>query len=164
MVVLVSYVQGGAAAGSEQLHTTAKLGGKVEVSGPKHRVVKVKEAAAACEKWFDMTVVHEVYLRTDRTATGTVGIRTVTIGGARIADYCRGDCIEHPPNRERSAPANEPFVADLELIVSPSHGAGEGMAVAKCATKPGGIFAIGMLRFLRKCRCKKKHHRSAFHR
>src|SRR5690242_19266824 len=118
VVILVSKIDGGAAAGSEQLHTTAKLSGKVELlSGSKHSMVEVQEAATAGEKGFDVAIVNEVYLGTNGAAADTVGIRTMTIAGVRIADHCHGDCIDNPAHREGWAPVDEPFVATLELII-----------------------------------------------
>src|SRR5467141_1575627 len=89
VVILVSKINGGAAAGSEQLHTTTKLSSKVELlSGSKHSMVEVQEAATAREKGFDVAIVNEAYLCTDRAAADTVCIRTVTIAGTRIAYEC----------------------------------------------------------------------------
>jgi hypothetical protein len=66
VVILVSKINGVAAAGCEQLNTTTKLSGKVELlSGSKHPMVEVQEAAATREKGFDVAIVNEVYLRTN---------------------------------------------------------------------------------------------------
>src|SRR4029077_15833660 len=92
VVILVSEINGGAAAGCEQLHTTTKLSGKVELlSGSKHPMVEVKEPPTAGEKWFDPVEMHEVYLRTDRAAPDTVGVGAVTIVSMRVADERYGD-------------------------------------------------------------------------
>ena len=77
MVILVSKIKSGAATGCEQLHATAKLSSKVELlGGSKHSMVEVQEAAAAREKGFDVAIVNEVYLRTDRAAANAVRIRS----------------------------------------------------------------------------------------
>ena len=60
--------------------------------------------------------VHEVYLRTDRTATDTIGVYPVTIPSARIAHQCRS-CVENPADCEWFPPVNEPFIPILELII-----------------------------------------------
>ena len=62
VVILTSKINGGAAAGGEKLHTTTKLRGEVELlSGSKHSMVEVQEAATAGEKWFDVAIVNEIY-------------------------------------------------------------------------------------------------------
>jgi hypothetical protein len=46
------------------------------MTGSKHSMVEVQEAAAAREKGFDVAIVNEVYLRTDRAAANAVRIRS----------------------------------------------------------------------------------------
>jgi len=156
MVILVTKINGAVAAGRKQLHTTAKLGSEVEMCGSKHRMVEVEKAATACEKWFDVAVVNEIYLRTDRAATNAVGIRSPASTGVSVADQCRGDCIENPAYRERCAPVDKPFVTTLELIVPPANSAGERMSIFKSTAEPICVFAGGMLLFLCDCRCGEK--------
>src|SRR5437762_14029654 len=106
VVILVSEINCGAAAGCEQLHTTTKLSSRVELlSGSKHPMVEVKEAPAAGEKWFDPVEMHEVYLRTDRAASDAVGI-----GAVRHCEYAgrrpvlRG--LRRKPNARRRVPSS----------------------------------------------------------
>jgi len=157
-VILVSEINGGAAAGCEQLHTTTKLSSKVELlSGSKHSMVEVKEAPAAGEKWFDPVEMHEVYLRTDRAAPDAVGVGAVTIVSMRVADQCYGDCVENPTHGEGFLPVDKPFVAALKLIIPRTHGARKRMSIFKSSAEPICVFAVGMLLFLRACRCCEKH-------
>ena len=77
VVILVSQINGGAVAGGKKLNTTSKLRSEVELlRGSKHSMVEVQEAAAAREKGFDVAIVNEVYLRTDRAAANAVRIRS----------------------------------------------------------------------------------------
>ena len=105
-MILVSEINCGAAAGCEQLHTTAKLSSKVELlSGSKHSMVEVKEAPAAGEKWFDVAIVNEIYLRTDRAAPDAVGIGAV--GHCEYAGrrpVLRG--LRRKPNARRRVPSS----------------------------------------------------------
>ena len=71
---LVSKINGGAAAGCEQLHTTTKFSSKVELlSRSKHSMVEVQKAATAREKWLEPTEMHEIYLCGGGTSSDTVG-------------------------------------------------------------------------------------------
>jgi len=161
-MVLVSDIKRCAAVGREQLHTATQLSSKVELlSSSKHSMVEIQEAATACEKWFDPTEMHEVYLCTDRAASNAVGVCAVAIAGTRVADQCDRNYVEHPAYREGFLPVDKPFVPALQLIVPAIHGAGKRMAVPKCSAEPVSVFAIGMELFL--CeprRCKKQSHRS----
>ena len=66
-------INGSATVGREA-HTVTKLGSKVELRGSKHPMVDIQKTDTACEKWFDPTEMHEVYLCTDRTASDAVGV------------------------------------------------------------------------------------------
>ena len=157
VVLLVSKINGGAAAGCEQLHTTTELSSKVELlSGSKHSMVEVQEAATAREKGFDVAIVNEVYLCTNGAAANAVGIRSPASTGVPVADQCHGDCVENPAHREAWAPADKPFVAALELIISCTHGARKRMSIFKSSVEPICVFAVGMLPFLCDCRCGEK--------
>lgn len=103
-MVFISEIQGGAAAGREQLHSTTELRRKVELGALKHPMVKVKETASTRKKWFHAAVVEKVYLCTDRTATDAVGIRAASTAVARIAHQCQWCYLENPANRAGSAP------------------------------------------------------------
>src|ERR1700757_3037452 len=97
VVILVSKINGGAAVGCEQLHTTAKLSSKVELlSGSKHSMVEVQEAPTAREKGFDVAIVNEVYLRTDRAAANPVRVRSPASTGVPVADECHRDYFKDP--------------------------------------------------------------------
>lgn len=61
-------------AGTKQLNTAPKLGGEVEVSCFDHAVVEIKKATTGSEERLDMTVMHPIQLRTNRTSTHAVGI------------------------------------------------------------------------------------------
>ena len=92
--------------------------------------------------------VHEVYLCTDRTATDTVGIHSVTIPSAWIAHQYR----------EGFFPVNEPFIPILELIIPCVQGFGESVAISNGTTVPEGVFAVRTtLSFLCQRRAQKKH-------
>jgi hypothetical protein len=69
-----------------------------------------------------VAIVNEVYLSTDGTAD-TVCIRTVTVVAMRIADKCCRNGVQNPTHREGLVPVDKTFVADLELIISGTHGA-----------------------------------------
>src|SRR5579864_7497563 len=116
MVVLVSQIKRGVAVGREQLHSATKLSREVEVRLPKHPMVEIQESSTTREERFDAPKVHEVYLRTDRTATDAVRVYPVTIPSARIAHQCRS-CVENPADCEWFPPVNEPFIPILELII-----------------------------------------------
>src|SRR5258707_3753498 len=157
VVILVSKINGGAAAGCEQLHTTAKLSSKVELlSGSKHSMVEVQEAATARKKGFDVAIVNEVYLCTNGAAANAVGIRSPASTGVPVADQCHGDCVENPTHGEGLPPVEEPFVPALQLIISRTHGARKCMAVFKRSAEPICVFAVGTLPFLCDCRCGEK--------
>ena len=146
MVVLVSDIKRGAAAGGEYLHPTTKLRSKVELlSGPKHSMVEVEEPPTAREKGFEPAEMHEIYLCADRAAARTVGVRAVTIAGMRVTDKCHRNCVEDPTHRERLFPVDKPFVPALELIIPAVDGVGKGMAVSKRPVEPVGVFAVGVL-------------------
>ena len=152
VVILVSQVNGSAATGCEQLHTTTKLSSEVELlSGSKHSMVEVQEATTACEKWFDPTKVHEIYLCTDRAATNAVGIRSTASTSVPVADECHRHGVENPAHGEESTRVDKSFVAALQLIISGAHSARERMAIFKSSIKPICVFAVGALWFL--CQC-----------
>ena len=89
MVILVSEINRSTAVGCEQLHTTPKLSRKVELlSGSKHSMVEVEEAATARQKGFDAAEMHEIYLCADWAATDAIGVRSPTMAGPWIADDC----------------------------------------------------------------------------
>lgn len=87
VVILVSQINGSSATGREQLHTATKLSSEVELLGSsKHSMVKVEEAAAAREKWFDVAIVNEVYLRADRAAANAVRVCPSPSTGVPVPD------------------------------------------------------------------------------
>lgn len=157
MVVLVSKINCGPSVGCEELYPTPKLSSKVELlSSSKHSMVEVQEAATTREKGLEPAEVHEIYLCTDRAATDTVAIRTVTVAGMRIADECHRDDVENPAHREGRAIVDEPFVAALELITSRTHSARKCMSVFKGSVEPICVLAVRTLWFLCDCRCGEK--------
>ena len=159
MVILVSKIKGGAVTGCEQLHATAKLGSKVELlGGSKHSMVEVKKAATACEKWLDTPEMYEVYLRTDRAAADTVGIRSATRSGVSVADQRHGNCVENPAHSKRLPRIDEPLVAILDLIISRTDGTRKRVAIFKSSIKPICVFAVGTRPFLCDCRCRKRQY------
>jgi len=151
VVILVAKINGGAAAGCEQLHTAAKLGSEVELRGSKHPMVEVQEAAAAGEKWFDVAIVNEVYLRTDRAAANAIGIRSSASTGVPVPDQRHWDYIENPAHCEGLAPVDKPFVAALELIISRTDGARKRMSVFKSSAEPTRVLAVRTLLLLCDC-------------
>src|SRR5260370_39267966 len=75
VVILVSKINGGAAAGGEQLHPTTKMSSKVELlSGSKPPMGEVKEAPAAREKRVRVAIVNRAYLGRDRAAGDCVSV------------------------------------------------------------------------------------------
>lgn len=149
VVILVSKIDGGAAAGCEQLHTSTKLSSKVELlGGSEHSVIEVQKSATACEKRFDSTEVNEIYLCTDRTAADPVCICSVTIAGMRITDECHRNRVENPAHGEGSAEVDKPLVAAFELIISCTDGARKRMPVFKSSAEPIRVLAVRTLLFL----------------
>ena len=114
VVIFVPEINGSAAAGREQLHSTTKLSSKVELlSGAKHPMIEVQEAATACQKGFDVAIVHEVYLRTDRAAADSVRICPVPSTGVPVTDQGHGYKVENPAHREGATPIDKAFIAAL---------------------------------------------------
>ena len=152
VVVLVSQINCSAAAGCEQLHTATKLSSKVELlSGSKHSMVEIEEAAATRQKWFDPAKVHEIYLCADRAATDAVGIRSSASTGVPVADQRQGDGIENPAHCDVWARVDKPFVAALELIISRTHRTRKRMPVFKRSPEPIRVFAVRVLLLLCDC-------------
>ena len=137
VVILVPKINRGAAAGGEKLHTTSKLRSEVELlSGSKHSMVEVQEAATTREKGFDPSEMHEIHLCTNGAAANAVGIRSPAGTGVPVADQCHGNCVENPAHGKGIPRIDEPLVATLELIISRTHGARKCMAVLKGSVEP----------------------------
>src|SRR5215472_5010701 len=123
-------------------------------------MVEVQKAAAAAEKWFDVAIVNEVYLRTDRAAANAVRIRSSASTGVPVTDQYHGDCIENPAHRKGLPRVDQPFVAVLELVISRTDCARKRMAVFKRAAEPIGVLAVRSLRLLCHRRCCEAHRKN----
>jgi hypothetical protein len=62
VMIFVNQVDGGMAAGREELHTRAKPRGRVQLSSTEQLAVEIKETASACEKWLETAVAEEIRL------------------------------------------------------------------------------------------------------
>ena len=158
MVVFAAYVEGPAPTGTEHLYAASKLGGEVELGCLEHISVEIKKPTSGSEERLDVAVVYPIHLRTDRTATFTIGIVT-SVGIPWVSHNCQGDKVEHPTYRKRPTCINQPGVATFYLVQAPVNGIRKGVLVGKLATEPRRVL-IQRRSFLCACATDKEEYDS----
>src|SRR6267154_474368 len=143
MVVLVSHIQRGASARTEQLKAAAKLRGEVELlRGAEHAPVKIEESTATGDKWLDMAIVEKIHLRAYRTATRTMGIYEPAIWSVRVTNHGPGNQLRNVAHGNEPTRKKHACIATLDLVQAPIRCFAKCMSGRELFRVPDGKFVI----------------------